>query len=49
MDDKSTREAYGDALVELGVDDRIVVLDADLSASTQTNKFSKNSQKDSSM
>jgi len=41
MDDKSTREAYGDALVELGVDDRIVVLDADLSASTQTNKFSK--------
>lgn len=39
MELKSTREAYGDALVELGDDESIVVLDADLSASTQTNKF----------
>ena len=38
---KSTREAYGSALVELGDDDSIVVLDADLSASTQTNKFAE--------
>jgi transketolase len=36
---KSTRDAYGDALIELGEDSRVVVLDADLSVSTQTNKF----------
>lgn len=36
----ATREAYGDALVELGEKDgRIVVLDADLSKSTRTDKF----------
>ncbi len=36
------REAYGDCLVELGAKDkRIVVLDADLSSSTKTDKFSK--------
>ncbi|MGE5579884.1 MAG: transketolase family protein [Bacillota bacterium] len=36
------REAYGDTLVELGKEDtRIVVLDADLSASTKTDKFRK--------
>lgn len=36
----ATREAYGDALVELGErDKRIVVLDADLSKSTRTDKF----------
>lgn len=38
---KSTREGYGDVLVELGNDRNIVVLDADLSASTYTNKFAK--------
>lgn len=37
----ATRQAYGDALVEFGKDERIVVLDADLSASTRTNAFRK--------
>ena len=37
-----TREAYGKALVELGKDNKdIVVLDADLSCSTKTNMFCK--------
>lgn len=35
----ATRQAYGDALVEFGVDERIVVLDADLSKSTKTDAF----------
>lgn len=39
---KSPRSAYGEALVELGaIDNNIVVLDADLSCSTQTCKFAK--------
>ncbi|MBC7327937.1 transketolase family protein [bacterium] len=39
---KSTRRAYGEALVELGErNERIVVLDADLSKSTYTNLFAK--------
>ena len=34
---KSTREAYGEALAELGkINERIVVMDADLSGSTKT-------------
>ncbi|SMB91474.1 transketolase subunit B [Thermanaeromonas toyohensis ToBE] len=38
----STREAYGRALVELGrQDERVVVLDADLSKSTKTEYFAK--------
>ena len=38
----ATREAYGKALVELGkVNDKVVVLDADLSKSTKTADFSK--------
>ena len=37
----ATREAYGKALLEFGKDDRIVVLDADLSKSTKTDLFSK--------
>ena len=38
----ATREAYGEALVELGrVDNRIVVVDADLSTSTRTILFAK--------
>ncbi len=41
MELKSTRDAYGDVLLKIGSDDQIVVLDADLSASTQTNKFAK--------
>jgi transketolase len=35
----ATRDAYGKTLVELGKDPRIVVLDADLSKSTKTEKF----------
>ncbi len=38
---QSTRDAYGDALLTIGSDENIVVLDADLSASTQTNRFSR--------
>lgn len=41
MELKSTRDAYGEALLKLGDNDRVVVLDADLSTSTQTNKFAK--------
>lgn len=38
----ATREAYGEALVELGAErDDLVVLDADLSGSTKTKGFSK--------
>lgn len=38
----ATREAYGDALVELGgTVDKMVVLDADLAAATKTVKFKK--------
>jgi len=37
----ATREAYGYALEEFGVDQRIVVLDADLSKSTKTETFKK--------
>ncbi|MGL4787842.1 MAG: transketolase family protein, partial [Cetobacterium sp.] len=37
---KSTRQAYGEALVELGrQNNNIVVLDADLTKSTKTNLF----------
>ena len=32
----ATREAYGKALAEYGADERIIVLDADLSKSTKT-------------
>jgi len=35
----ATREAYGKALLEFGKDERIVVLDADLSKSTKTDLF----------
>ena len=42
MEFKSTRDAYGDALITLGEEKGdVVVLDADLSVSTQTNKFAK--------
>ncbi|MBE6689024.1 MAG: transketolase family protein [Ruminococcaceae bacterium] len=37
----ATREAYGNALAEFGCDERIVVLDADLSKSTKTATFIK--------
>lgn len=37
----ATREAYGKALAEFGADERIVVLDADLSKSTKTDSFKK--------
>ena len=38
---KATREAYGAALAEFGCDERVVVLDADLSKSTKTDTFKK--------
>ncbi len=41
MAKKATRESYGSALVEYGADERIVVLDADLSKSTKTEMFKK--------
>ena len=42
MSKKSTRQAYGEALVELGkINNNIVVLDADLSKSTKTDLFKK--------
>ena len=38
----ATREAYGKALAELGaVNDKVVVLDADLAAATKTGIFKK--------
>lgn len=37
----ATREAYGNALAEFGADERIIVLDADLSKSTKTDSFKK--------
>lgn len=37
----ATREAYGNALAEFGGDERILVLDADLSKSTKTECFKK--------
>ena len=40
MSKKATRQAYGEALVELGsINKEIVVLDADLTKSTKTNMF----------
>ncbi|WP_025209041.1 transketolase family protein [Hippea sp. KM1] len=42
MELKATREAYGKALVEIGkMDNRVVVLDADLSGSTKSAEFKK--------
>lgn len=42
MSKKSTRQAYGEALVELGkINENIVVLDADLTKSTKTALFQK--------
>ena len=39
---KATRESYGEALLELGRENKkIVVLDADLSSATKTNMFAK--------
>jgi len=37
----STREAFGKALARIGSDERIVVLDADVSTSTKTSEFRK--------
>lgn len=42
MSKKSTRQAYGEALVELGkINKDVVVIDADLSGSTKTSMFKK--------
>ncbi|MBU1202236.1 MAG: transketolase family protein [Nanoarchaeota archaeon] len=38
---KSTRQGYGEALLEIGKDERIVVLTADLTESTKTDLFEK--------
>lgn len=39
---KATRQSYGEALLELGKENKdVVVLDADLSAATKTNMFAK--------
>ena len=39
---KATRQSYGEALLELGKENKdIVVLDADLSGATKTNLFAK--------
>lgn len=38
---ESQRVAYGEAIAKLGIDERIVVLDADLSSSTHTIMFAK--------
>ena len=37
----ATRESYGNALAEYGADERVIVLDADLSKSTKTATFKK--------
>ncbi|MEA2447375.1 MAG: transketolase, partial [Actinomycetota bacterium] len=37
----ATREAFGEALAELGADERIVVVDGDVNNSTYTNHFKK--------
>ncbi len=39
MAKRATRESYGEALATYGADERIVVLDADLSKSTKTDNF----------
>ena len=45
---KAIRVAYGEALAELAAtNDKIVVLDADLSQATMTNKFSEMCIRDS--
>ena len=42
MEKKAVRVAYGEALVKLGaMNDKVVVLDADLAAATMTNAFKK--------
>lgn len=41
MAKRATRESYGAALAQYGSDERIVVLDADLSKSTKTDVFKK--------
>jgi transketolase len=40
-DGPATREAFGDALAELGANERIVVVDGDVNNSTFTNKFAE--------
>ena len=35
----STRSAYGEALAEIGADEDIIVMDADLQCCTRTEKF----------
>jgi len=39
MENRATREAYGKALVEIGSNESVVVLDADLSGSTKSKEF----------
>ena len=39
MAEPAMREAYGDALLKMGEDERVVVLDADLAKATSSGKF----------
>jgi transketolase len=41
MDKKSTREGFGDEIVELGEDNRVIALTADLGSSLKLNSFKK--------
>lgn len=41
MEQRSTRDAYGETLRDIGADNNVVVLDADLSVSTKTSLFAK--------
>ncbi len=41
MEKKATREAYGRALADIGKNEKVVVLDADLSGSTKSAEFKK--------
>ncbi len=41
MDEKSTREGFGDAILELGNDSRVIALTADLGSSLKLNNFKK--------
>ena len=38
---KATRQSYGEELAEIGIDEKVVVLNADLSSATKTNIFAK--------
>ena len=41
MAEPAMREAYGDALLKMGEDERVVVLDADLAKATSSGKIGR--------